>query len=118
MKSWKDGYDAIIPPSRSHSAHGPSHVFNRQERVLGEGHPETLRSVNNLAVCLMSLGREADALEHSLQAAERLEQLPQPGGLWLDLVVDASTALARHARTSRLKTWEGPFAALSKTLLV
>jgi hypothetical protein len=38
-------------------------VLNAQKDVLGERHPDTLRSMNNLANTYSSLGRHDDALD-------------------------------------------------------
>ncbi|KAG1657812.1 hypothetical protein FOA52_006589 [Chlamydomonas sp. UWO 241] len=49
-------------------------ALEARERTLGPEHPDTLRSVGNLAVCLRFLGREAEALpldQRTLEARER-----------------------------------------------
>jgi tetratricopeptide (TPR) repeat protein len=84
-------------------------ALDRSERVLGEEHPDTLTSVNNLAECMRALGDAAGALplhRRALNSRERVLGKEHPDtltsvnnlALCMGALGDAAGALPLHRR--------------------
>lgn len=92
-------------------------VFESSRAVLGEDHPDSLRALHNLAATFQLLGDGTQSALHFDELLDLLGWRPDRGGIWLELVVRASSSTVSLASVGHSNAWRAPSRSISRGFL-